>query len=172
MKKMSKWIGKKFVDFCRSDLEDERKINYEMLIEDTGEKMKFTSEDTVSAETMKQIRKSTIRKVRLANNEWYVSLECKEEKEMQGNAEKMVIEEKKRFMSLSKEVMPLLREINEKLEKYGYVKSTYITLNPEDGYMSFEPRETEWELRKFKGEQEAKICLDIREKVELEETEA
>lgn len=91
---------------------------------------------------------------------------------MQGNAEKMVIEEKKRFMSLSKEVMPLLREINEKLEKYGYVKSTYITLNPEDGYMSFEPRETEWELRKFKGEHEAKICLDIREKVELEETEA
>ena len=56
---------------------------------------------------------------------------------MQGSAEKMVIEEKKRFMSLSKEVMPLLREINEKLEKYWYVKSTYITLNPEDGYMSF-----------------------------------
>ena len=52
------------------------------------------------------------------------------------------------------------------------MKYTYITLNPEDGYMSFEPRETEWELRKLKGEHEAKICLDIREKVELEETEA
>ena len=78
MKKMDKWVGKKFVDFCRSDLEDERKINYEMLIENTGEKMKFTSEDIVSAETMKQIRKSVIRKVRLENNEWSVSLECKE----------------------------------------------------------------------------------------------
>lgn len=91
---------------------------------------------------------------------------------MQENVEKMVTEEKEKFMNLSNEVMPLLKEINEKLEKYGYVKYTYITLNPEDGYMSFEPRETEWELRKFKGEHEAKICLDIREKVELEETEA
>ena len=36
---------------------------------------------------------------------------------MQENVEKMVTEEKEKFMNLSKEVMPLLKEINEKLEK-------------------------------------------------------
>ncbi len=83
MDDMKKWIDKKFIDFCRSDPEDDRDIHYAMMtygmdgsLEFTA---KFTSKQTVSMETMNRIRKSVIRDIALTDNMWHVSLEYKED---------------------------------------------------------------------------------------------
>lgn len=61
MDDLKKWIGRKFLDFCKSDPEDEREIHYEMMTGDLSEKLEFTSREIVSMKTMEQIRKSIIR---------------------------------------------------------------------------------------------------------------
>lgn len=61
MEDLKKWIGRKFLDFCKSDPDDEREIHYEMMTGDLSEKLEFTSREIVSMKTMEQIRKSIIR---------------------------------------------------------------------------------------------------------------
>ena len=34
MEDLKKWIGRKFLDFCKSDPDDEREIHYEMMTGD------------------------------------------------------------------------------------------------------------------------------------------
>lgn len=38
MDDLKKWIGRKFLDFCKSDPEDEREIHYEMMTGDMSKK--------------------------------------------------------------------------------------------------------------------------------------
>lgn len=61
MEDLKKWIGRKFLDFCKSDPDDEREIHYEMMTGDLSEKLEFTSREIVSMKTMEQIRKSIMR---------------------------------------------------------------------------------------------------------------
>lgn len=55
MEDLKKWIGRKFLDFCKSDPYDEREIHYEMMTGDLSEKLEFTSREIVSMKTMEQI---------------------------------------------------------------------------------------------------------------------
>lgn len=48
MEDLKKWIGRKFLDFCKSDPDDEREIHYEMMTGDLSEKLEFTSREIVS----------------------------------------------------------------------------------------------------------------------------
>ena len=52
MEDLKKWIGRKFLDFCKSDPDDEREIHYEMMTGDLSEKLEFTSREIVSMKTM------------------------------------------------------------------------------------------------------------------------
>ena len=54
MDDLKKWIGRKFLDFCKSDPDDEREIHYEMMTGDLSEKLEFTSSEIVSMKTMEQ----------------------------------------------------------------------------------------------------------------------
>lgn len=59
----------------KKDLEDERKINYEIKTKD-GEILKFTSDDEVGYKIIKRIAEMWIEEIRLdeETNEWYSKL--------------------------------------------------------------------------------------------------
>ena len=68
--------GMNFRDWCALDVNDERKINYEITyIKGLEEKTeKFTSEDGVDELMMIRIQNSFIDDLKLADDEWYVKL--------------------------------------------------------------------------------------------------
>lgn len=61
-----------FKQWCALDVEDDRKINYEILKD--GKVLHLTSEDYVSHSMMRFIQESTIQFLKLFNNQWYVIL--------------------------------------------------------------------------------------------------
>ena len=63
---------KTFADWCREDMEDTRKINYELLR--NGKVEYLTSDDYVTPEIMCFVRDAEIQFLKLFNNEWYVIL--------------------------------------------------------------------------------------------------
>lgn len=63
-------VGMNFKKWCDLDPDDTRKINYEKV---AGYK-KFTSEDSMDSKWLWILQNSTIEKLELRNNEWYVWL--------------------------------------------------------------------------------------------------
>lgn len=63
----------KFIDWCKLDPDDDRKINYKFytLLHDI---MHFTSEDIVSCNMMKRIRNANIVHAEIRKDVWHVIL--------------------------------------------------------------------------------------------------
>lgn len=63
----------RFITWCKRDVEDERKINYEFKSSD-GNIYHFTSEDEVTYQTIRMIANAWIESIELINDEWYAVL--------------------------------------------------------------------------------------------------
>ena len=174
MDNMKKWIGKKFIDFCRSDPEDDRDIHYVMTSFGASGSLEFTSKQTVSMETMSRIRKSVIQDIALTDNMWHVLLEYKEEAEMQEiklSKLKRLEAEKQEFKQMYAELFPHLSIAAEILEKYRNVGtideengvSIYIGKN---GYISVGDCLKGWSLLRVNRDADPEIVCEVREKVE------
>lgn len=68
--------GWNFGDWCKLDPDDERKINYTLRGIWDGKKQEahFTSDDDVDALMVYRIASSTIERIELTGNEWFVVL--------------------------------------------------------------------------------------------------
>ena len=172
---LKKWIGKKFLDFCKSDPEDEREIHYEMMTGDVSEKLEFTSQEIVSMKVMDQIRKSIIRDIKLTDNWWHVSLEYKEEADMQeitmSKMERLEAE-KEEFKQMYAECFPHLATVADILEKFrekGTIStngaSVWITPN---GYISMGNATEGWSLSRLNRDSKPEITCEVREAIEEE----
>lgn len=64
----------KFIDWCKQDVDDERKINYVFTKYD-GCKEFFTSDDELSPMWIYRLRQAYVQRIRLVGNEWYIQLE-------------------------------------------------------------------------------------------------
>ena len=175
MDDLKKWIGKKFLDFCKSDPEDEREIHYEMMTGDVGEKLEFTSQEIVSIKVMDQIRKSIIRDIKLTDNWWHVSLEYKEKADMQeittSNMERLEAE-KEEFKQMYAECFPHLAIVADVLKRFGDERgiqtegaSIYITPN---GYISMSNLSEGWSLSRLNRESKPEIRCEVKETIEEE----
>lgn len=71
---MKNWKGKPFLDWCLSDINDERKINYNLYNKSKNESMCFTSEEELDKSVIRKIQESIIENIKLEKNEWYVEL--------------------------------------------------------------------------------------------------
>lgn len=73
------WKGKKFTYWCRSDRNDERKINYTINHRSIGQGLRvfhFTTDDVVDWEKMYWLRTGRINDLRFENNEWFVVIDA------------------------------------------------------------------------------------------------
>lgn len=71
------WKGKNFMDWCKAQVDDHRKINYTLTLYywvRAPKTRSFTSEDKVDWTTLNEIGDSFIEDVSLINNEWYFKL--------------------------------------------------------------------------------------------------
>jgi hypothetical protein len=68
--------GMNFQEWCKLDNTDERKINYTLNYTQAMQPIttNFTSEDEVDAMMMHRVQNSSIEKIELINNEWFVIL--------------------------------------------------------------------------------------------------
>ena len=175
MEDLKKWIGRKFLDFCKSDPEDEREIHYEMMTGGVSEKLEFTSQEIVSMKVMDQIRKSIIRDIKLTDNWWHVSLEYKEEADMQeitmSKMERLEAE-KEEFKQMYAECFPHLAIVADVLKKFGDERgiqtdgvSIYIT---PDGYISMGNLSEGWSLSRLDRESKPEIRCEVKEEIEEE----
>lgn len=160
MDDLKKWIGRKFLDFCKSDPEDEREIHYEMMTGDLSEKLEFTSREIVSMKTMEQIRKSIIRDIKLTDNWWHVSLEYKEEAE------------KEEFKQMYAECFPHLAIVADILKKFEdergiQTDGAHIYITP-NGYISMSNVSEGWSLSRLNHESKPEIRCEVREEIEEE----
>ena len=64
----------RFIDWCKKDPDDERKINY-VFTAWNGNKQFFTSEDEVTPLMMLRLQEARVQRIRLVGNEWYVQVE-------------------------------------------------------------------------------------------------
>lgn len=64
----------RYIDWCKKDPDDERKINY-VFTEWNGNKQFFTSEDEISTAWMPRLQEARVQRIRLVGNEWYVQVE-------------------------------------------------------------------------------------------------
>ena len=173
MDDLKKWIGKKFLDFCKPDPDDEREIHYEMMTGDVSEKLEFTSRDTVSMKVMEQIRKSIITDIKLTDNWWHVSLKYKEEADMQeitmSKMERLEAE-KEEFKQMYAECFPHLAIVADVLKKFGEERgiqtggaSIYIAPN---GYISMGNLSEGWSLSRLNRESKPEIKCEVKEEIE------
>lgn len=168
---LKKWIGRKFLDFCKSDPLDERKIAYTMY-EEGRDKREFTSDEIVSMETMEKIRAATIADLWMTENWWHVSLEYKEEADMQEiTMSKMERLEAERadYKQMYAECFPHLAIVADILKKFGEsgnIKtdgaSIYITA---DGYISMSNASGGWDLTRLNRDSKPEIKCEVREEV-------
>lgn len=175
MEDLKKWIGRKFLDFCKSDPDDEREIHCEMMTGDLSEKLEFTSREIVSMKTMEQIRKSIIRDIKLTDNWWHVSLEYKEEAEMQeitmSKMERLEAE-KEDFKQMYAECFPHLAIIADILKKFGderkiQTDGAHIYITP-NGYISMSNVSEGWSLSRLNHESKPEIRCEVIEEIEEE----
>lgn len=175
MDDLKKWIGRKFLDFYKSDPDDEREIHYEMMTGDLSEKLEFTSREIVSMKTMEQIRKSIIRDIKLTDNWWHVSLEYKEEAEMQeitmSKMERLEAE-KEDFKQMYAECFPHLAIIADILKKFGderkiQTDGAHIYITP-NGYISMSNVSEGWSLSRLNHESKPEIRCEVIEEIEEE----
>ena len=173
---LKKWIGRKFLDFCKSDPTDERGIHYTLIEQDGNVKATkdFSSDDIVSMQMMEKIRKSTIRSLSLSDNWWHVSLEYKEEEDMQQKEMTKMEQleaEKEEFKQMYAECFPHLAIVADILEKYrneGIIgkdggTSIYIGKN---GYISVGNSLEGWSLLRANRDTDPEITCEIREEIE------
>lgn len=73
---MKNWIGKPFVEWCKADPNDERKINYNVrgVWEGKEQIASFTSAETMESMWLFRLQNSRIAKIQLVSDEWYVEL--------------------------------------------------------------------------------------------------
>ena len=64
----------RYIDWCRKDPDDERKINYVFTKYD-GCKEFFTSDDELSPMWIYRLQQAYVQRIRLVGNEWYIQLE-------------------------------------------------------------------------------------------------
>ena len=64
----------RYIDWCKKDPDDERKINY-VFTEWNGNKQFFTSEDEMTPMWILRLQEARVQRIRLVGNEWYVQLE-------------------------------------------------------------------------------------------------
>lgn len=175
MEDLKKWIGRKFLDFCKSDPDDVREIHYEMMTGDLSEKLEFTSREIVSMKTMEQIRKSIIRDIKLTDNWWHVSLEYKEEAEMQeitmSKMERLEAE-KEDFKQMYAECFPHLAIVADILKKFEdergiQTEGAHIYITP-NGYISMSNVSEGWSLSRLNHESKPEIRCEVREEIEEE----
>ena len=175
MDDLKKWIGRKFLDFCKSDPEDEREIHCEMMTGDLSEKLEFTSREIVSMKTMEQIRKSIIRDIKLTDNWWHVSLEYKEEAEMQeitmSKMERLEAE-KEDFKQMYAECFPHLAIVADILKKFVdereiQTDGAHIYITP-NGYISMSNVSEGWSLSRLNHESKPEIRCEVIEEIEEE----
>lgn len=175
MDDLKKWIGRKFLDFCKSDPEDEREIHYETMTGDMSKKLEFTSREIVSMKTMEQIRKSIIRDIKLTDNWWHVSLEYKEEAEMQeitmSKMERLEAE-KEEFKQMYAECFPHLAIVADILKKFEdergiQTDGAHIYITP-NGYISMSNVSEGWSLSRLNHESKPEIRCEVREEIEEE----
>lgn len=171
MEDLKKWIGRKFLDFCKSDPLDERKIAYTMYEKGKGKKV-FTSDEIVSMETLEKIGEATIADLWMKENWWYVSLEYKEEADMQeitmlkmGRLEA----ERADYKQMYTECFPHLAIVADILKKFresGNIESDgasiYITA---DGYISMSNAPGGWDLTRLSRDSKPEIKCEVREEV-------
>ncbi len=60
-----------FYDWCKKDIEDDRKINYKFKTRN-GELKEFTSDDLIPYDMLKRLANSWIDTVKLVDNKWNV----------------------------------------------------------------------------------------------------
>ena len=69
--------GMNFLEWCKLDQNDERKINYNYtgVFEGRKEIKQFSSEEKVDLPMILRLREATIKDIALVNKEWFVILE-------------------------------------------------------------------------------------------------
>ena len=146
-----------------------------MMTGDLSEKLEFTSREIVSMKTMEQIRKSIIRDIKLTDNWWYVSLEYKEEAEMQeitmSKMERLEAE-KEDFKQMYAECFPHLAIIADILKKFGderkiQTDGAHIYITP-NGYISMSNVSEGWSLSRLNHESKPEIRCEVIEEIEEE----
>lgn len=75
---------------------------------------------------------------------------------------------KEQFVSLAKEVYPLIEQIREAMAKSPFGDSASISIGSE-GYMEFRPYDSGWKLNKYSVEREPVASFEFRERIVLEE---
>lgn len=73
------WKGRSFAYWCRADRNDTRKIHYTLNHRSIGQGLRvytFTSDDKIDFSLFWDVQHSTIYKIELNNNEWYVELDA------------------------------------------------------------------------------------------------
>lgn len=177
MDDLKKWIGKKFMDFCKSDPADERGIHYTLTEQDEKGRVSkdFSSDDIVSMETMEKIRKARILDLSMSDNWWHVSLEYKEEEDMQevkmSKMERLEAE-KEDFKQMYAECFPHLAIVADILKKFGdereiQTDGAHIYITP-NGYISMSNASEGWSLSRLNHESKPKIICEVREEIEEE----
>lgn len=146
-----------------------------MMTGDLSEKQEFTSREIVSMKTMEQIRKSIIRDIKLTDNWWHVSLEYKEEAEMQeitmSKMERLEAE-KEDFKQMYAECFPHLAIVADILKKFEdergiQTEGAHIYITP-NGYISMSNVSEGWSLSRLNHESKPKIRCEVREEIEEE----
>ncbi len=146
-----------------------------MMTGDLSEKLEFTSREIVSMKTMEQIRKSIIRDIKLTDNWWHVSLEYKEEAEMQeitmSKMERLEAE-KEDFKQMYAECFPHLAIIADILKKLGderkiQTDGAHIYITP-NGYISMSNVSEGWSFSRLNHESKPEIRCEVIEEIEEE----
>ena len=146
-----------------------------MMTGDLSEKLEFTSREIVSMKTMEQIRKSIIRDIKLTDNWWHVSLEYKEEAEMQeitmSKMERLEAE-KEEFKQMYAECFPHLAIVADILKKFEdergiQTDGAHIYITP-NGYISMSNVSEGWSLSRLNHESKPEIRCEVREEIEEE----
>lgn len=80
-----------------------------------------------------------------------------------------MVENKDKFVALSKEVYPLMEQIKGILKKHGFDNdSTRLTIG-NDGYMELSPYETGWSMHRYRMDDSPKVEFDFREEISFGE---
>lgn len=66
--------GMNFLEWCKLDKKDERKINYTLKYITQDKTEQFTSDDILSGDYLIRLQNSTIESIKLIDNEWYAVL--------------------------------------------------------------------------------------------------
>lgn len=81
-----------------------------------------------------------------------------------------VIEQGERFKGMSKEILPLINQIEEVLKKYEVSDLASLTVDAKTGYFTFSTHESDWEMSRSDNECPVRLRYSFSEEIDLEET--